>query len=103
MSQPDLDARLQAADRTIALLGAMGYTDQTFPAARMEWGDENVPPDPDDIDEVWREPGGGPDGQDRWFAVTWLDNNQDPDGFIRLHEDEDAQAAGLARHLDGAS
>lgn len=35
----------------------------------------------------------------RTFALTWLDGYENPDGFVRLYEDEDAQAAGIARHL----
>ena len=38
MSQPDPDARLRAADRTIALIGAMDYMRSEFPAAEMVWG-----------------------------------------------------------------
>lgn len=31
-------------------------------------------------------------------ALTWLDDNHDPDSFVRLYEDEEAQAAGIARY-----
>ncbi len=37
----------------------------------------------------------------RTFALTWLDGDDDPDSFFRLYEDEDAQAAGIARYLSG--
>jgi hypothetical protein len=33
--------------------------------------------------------------------LTWLDGDADPDGFFQLYEDEDAQAAGIARHRGG--
>jgi hypothetical protein len=70
MSQPDPDAELRAADRTIALIGAMGYMRGEFAAARMEWGSQGAPPVPDDIDEIWLEPAGHAGNRDRWFAVT---------------------------------
>jgi hypothetical protein len=61
---------LHAADRAIAILGATAYIRTNFPRAQLEWGDSKTRPDPDDLDEVWREPGPGPQDQDRWFAVT---------------------------------
>jgi hypothetical protein len=78
MSQPDPDARLYAAERAIALIGATGYMQTQFPAAQLEWGDRNAPPTPDDIDQVWREAGGGADGGDRWFAVTAVSGTYGP-------------------------
>jgi hypothetical protein len=34
----------------------------------------------------------------RTFALTWLDGEDDGDRFVRLYEDEEAQAAGIARY-----
>jgi len=31
-------------------------------------------------------------------ALTWLDGDNDPDRFVRLYEDEEAQAAGIERY-----
>jgi hypothetical protein len=70
MNLPGPDAELHAADRTSALIGAMGYMQSEFPGARLHWGDPHAPPEPDDIDQIWCRPAGGPDGQDCWFAVT---------------------------------
>jgi hypothetical protein len=78
MSQPDLDARLRAADRTIALIGATGYMRSEFPAARMEWGNQDAPPEPDDIDEIWCEPAGDEGDPGRWFAVTAVSGSYGP-------------------------
>jgi len=33
-------------------------------------GDQEKVPVPDDLDGVWREPGGADDGGDRWLAAT---------------------------------
>jgi hypothetical protein len=70
VSLPDRDAALLAADRSIALVGAIGYVQSYFSGSRLEWGDTQAPPVPDDIDEIWCQPAGGPDGRDRWIAVT---------------------------------
>jgi hypothetical protein len=34
----------------------------------------------------------------RTLALTWLDGDNDPDRFVRLYEDEEAQAAGIERY-----
>lgn len=65
MSDPVL-----AADRVIAVLGAQAYIRSQWPAAERVWGDHEQVPVPDDLDGVWREPGGAGDGGDRWLAAT---------------------------------
>ncbi len=61
---------VRTADRVIAVLGAQAYIRSQWPAAERVWGDHEQVPVPDDLDGVWREPGGAEDGGDRWLAVT---------------------------------
>jgi len=72
------EAELHAADRTIALIGAVGYMRSVFPSVQLEWGDRDTPPEPDDIDQIWREQADGPDSRDRWFAVTAISGTYGP-------------------------
>lgn len=65
MSDPVL-----AADRVIAVLGAQAYIRSQWPAAERVRGDHEQVPVPNDLDGVWREPGGAGDGGDRWLAAT---------------------------------
>jgi hypothetical protein len=78
VNSPSPDAELRAMDRTIALLGALGYVTSQFPGAHLEWGDPDTLPEPDDIDGIWCQPEDGSGGRDRWIAASAVSGTYGP-------------------------